>query len=70
MSKIIDDLYVDDLMTGAMTLTEAVEIYFKKFKVRFAAANSDLRKWRTNNFELRRIIEQGNDVDENDGVTN
>ena len=68
MSKIIDDLYVDDLMTGAMTLTEAVEIYFKK--VRFAAANFDLRKWRTNNVVLRRIIEQGNDVAENDGVTN
>ena len=36
-------------------MDEGLDLY-KKFKVRFIEANFNLRKWRTNNEELRNII--------------
>ena len=44
--------YVDDLNSGVMSIEEGIEFYYKS-KSRFAEANFQLRKWRTNSPELR-----------------
>ena len=53
--KVRKHFYVDDLNTGVTNVDEGLDLY-KKIKVRFIEANFNLRKWRTNNEELRNII--------------
>ena len=51
-TKKVGDFYVDDLTTGANSVAEGYELY-KKMKIRFAEAQFNVRKWRTNSKELR-----------------
>ena len=53
--KVRKDFYSDDLCTGAKNRELAYELY-KKFRVRFAEANFDIVKWRTNDKDLRELI--------------
>ena len=55
--KVRDHFYVDDLNTGADTTEEGVETY-EKMKTRFSDVHLNLRKWRTNNEQLRAHIAQ------------
>ena len=48
--------YVDDLTTGVHSVDEGIELY-KKFKLRFMEANFNIRKWRTNDNELKNKLE-------------
>ena len=48
--------YVDDLTTCVHSVEEGTELY-KKFKLRFMEANFIVRKWRTNNNELKNKLE-------------
>ena len=42
---------------GLLIVTEGLGLY-RKCKIRFLEANFNLRKWRTNNEELRQIINE------------
>ena len=55
--KLKNALYVDDLTTGVETLPEGMELY-EKCKARFAGGNFNLRKWRSNNSELRKYFDE------------
>ena len=49
------DFYSDDLSSGADSVSKGLTIY-KKVKIRFAEVHFNLRKWRTNSDELRKMI--------------
>ena len=49
------DFYRDDLSSGADTVDKGLIIY-KKLKIRFAEVHFNIRKWRTNSDELRKMI--------------
>ena len=55
MQKVIDSFYVDDFSGGANSL-EGVHELFKKPKLRFIHGAFNLRKWRTNEPNLQKII--------------
>ena len=55
VQEIVDSFMVDDYIGGTDTLDKAVEL-FKKLKLRFMEAHFFLRKWRTNNTQLRTLI--------------
>ena len=55
--KVRNHFYVDDLNTGVNTVGEGSELYWL-MKGRFGEANFNLRKWRTNNAELRELIDE------------
>ena len=61
--KVRNHFYVDDLTTGVNTVKEGYELY-KKFKIRFMEAQFNIRKWRTNNTELRNLIADDDVLDE------
>ena len=52
-----DSFYVDDFVGGAETIEEAIAL-LKKLKLRFLEAHFYLRKWKTNNSELRNFINE------------
>ena len=49
MNKILDCFYIEDFIGGESDL-------FKKLKLRFLDGHFHLRKWRTNDPKLRKII--------------
>ena len=53
--KVKKHFYVDDLNSGAKSTEEGFEFY-KKVKSRFSEASFSIRKWRTNDPELRKLI--------------
>ena len=65
--KLKNALYVDDLTTGVETLPEGMELY-EKCKARFAGGNFNLRKWRSNNSELRKYFSEKEGTDEKEGM--
>ena len=50
--KVTKRFYVDDFNSTAKDISEGSEIY-KKVKLRFLDASFNVRKWRTNTFELK-----------------
>ena len=56
VKKVQGKFYVDDLNTGVYSVKEGIELC-KKLKIRFQEVQFNLRKWRTNNKELRESIE-------------
>ena len=57
-------LYIDDLTSGSRDISEGLEFY-QKCKSRFAEGKFNLRKWRTNNIELRKMISHKEGTAEN-----
>ena len=55
VQRVIDSFYVDDFSGGANSL-EGVHELFKKLKLRFIDGAFNLRKWRTNEPNLRKVI--------------
>ena len=55
VKKVKGKFYVDDLNTGVHTVTEGIDLC-KKLKLRFQEVHFNLRKWRTNNKELREFM--------------
>ena len=53
--KVKKHFYVDDVNSGAQSTKEGFEFY-KKVKSRFTEASFNIRKWRTNDPELRKLI--------------
>ena len=53
--KVKKHFHVDNLISGAQSTKEGFEFY-KKFKNRFSEASFNIRKWRTNNPELCKLI--------------
>ena len=53
--KVKKHFYVDDLNSGAKSTEEGFEFY-KKVKSRFSEASFNIRNWRTNDPELRKLI--------------
>ena len=62
--KILRHFYVDDLNTGISNEEEGLKLY-KKVKFRFQEAGLNIRKWRTNDKNLRELI---NSKEENVGI--
>ena len=55
VEKVLRHFYVDDLNCGINSVENGVYFY-EKLKSILLEANFNLRKWRTNNIELRKII--------------
>ena len=55
--KIQCDVYVDNIITGAQTITEAKGLYCDK-KQMFATASMNLREWVSNSEELMAFIQE------------
>ena len=55
--KARNNFYVDDLTTGVKNVEDGIELY-QKFKIRFMEANFNIRKWKTNNKNLKTEIEK------------
>ena len=62
VSKLQDSLYVDDLVSGTNTVTEAIEFYRDARKV-MSEAGMNLRKWKSNSQELLHHV-KGSEVSE------
>ncbi|XP_048577132.1 uncharacterized protein LOC125559150 [Nematostella vectensis] len=58
VEMLVDSFYVDDLVTGSNTPEEAYELYVKS-KSRLAEGGFNLRKWQTNDSELRGRLDVG-----------
>ena len=56
VKKVRKKFYIDDLNTGVNSVKEGVEL-LKKIKVRFSEAQFNVRKFRSNNKELRTYFE-------------
>ena len=59
--KVLKHFYADDLNTGVSTTEEGIELY-KKMKHRFLEVKFNLRKWRTNDLELQKTINEAEGV--------
>lgn len=57
IKTVLDSFYVDDFVGGAETIEQAIKL-LKKLKLRFFEAHFYLRKWKTNNPELRNFINE------------
>ena len=72
VQEVIDSFYVDDFIGGiepdVNALEKAIEL-FKKLKLRFLEAHFYLRKWKTNNTDLRRMINEFSDETINQRIT-
>ena len=55
VQRVIDSFYVDDLSGDANSLEDVHEL-FKELKLRFIDGASNLRKWRTNEPNLRKSV--------------
>ncbi|XP_045206117.2 uncharacterized protein LOC123558303 [Mercenaria mercenaria] len=53
--QLIDDIYVDNVITGTNTVEDAVQLY-KESKSIFSEASMNLREWSTNKEEVNKII--------------
>ena len=54
-------LYVDDLNSGADTVTDGIEIY-QKIKSIFKEENFNVRKWKIKNSELQKYLTKQENV--------
>ena len=54
---ILDCFYVDDFTGGESNFYKALDL-FKKLKLKFLDGHFHLRKWRTNDSKLRKIISE------------
>lgn len=57
------DLYVDDLISGADTIQEVFELC-KSAKGMMALGGFNLRKWHTNSYLRKLILEEQNNMDD------
>ena len=57
VEKIENSFYVDDFFGGDTSFETAIELY-KKLRVRFAEGYFNLRKWRTSDVNLRKLISE------------
>ena len=57
VQKIENSFYVDDFSGGGTSFETAIEFY-KKLQVRFAEGYFNLRKWRTNDANSRKLISE------------
>ena len=55
VEKVLRHFYVDDLNSGVNSVEDGVNFY-EKLKSILLEADFNLRKWRTNSIELRKII--------------
>ena len=62
--RVLKHFYVDDLTTGVSNVEEGVDLY-NNIKSRFNEAQFNVRKWRTNNEELRAIINKKEKINNN-----
>ena len=53
--KVTKTFYVDDFNSTAKNISEGSEIY-KKVKLRFLDASFNVRKWKTNSFDLQNCL--------------
>ena len=56
VNKVIESFFVDDFIGGEFSIERAIELY-KKLKLRFMQGHFLLRKWRTNDSQLRETIQ-------------
>ena len=59
----ISSFFVDDFIGGEESVAKAFEL-FKKLRIRFLEGHFLLRKWKTNNLELRNLITYNNSGNE------
>ena len=59
--KVLKSLYVDDLNSGSSNVTEGYELY-EKTKSIMLKAGMNMRKWRTNSWELMEMTEANETV--------
>jgi len=52
---VINNLYVDDLISGESTVQQAFELY-KSARSMMASGGFNLRKWHTNSLDLSKLI--------------
>ena len=57
--KVLSSFFVDDFIGGEESVAKAFEL-FKKLRIRFLEGHFLLRKWKTNNLELRNLITHNN----------
>lgn len=57
IKEVLDSFYVDDFVGGAESIEKAIEL-LKKLKLRFMEAHFYLRKWKTNNPDLQKFINE------------
>ena len=57
VKQVLNSLYVDDYVGGCDTVQEAVQLK-QKLEETFCKGKFHMRKWKTNNTELRNIIQQ------------
>ena len=60
INKVVNCFYVDDSSGGENSFEKAFELY-KKLNLRFIEGLFFLSKWRTNDEELRHLINEKND---------
>ncbi|XP_050555621.1 uncharacterized protein LOC118273288 [Spodoptera frugiperda] len=65
-NRVLSDFYMDDLMTGCQTIEEGVEIY-KQISELLKRGGFPLQKWASNNKELLRLIEDGQQIPQTQG---
>lgn len=58
--RVLNDFYMDDLLTGCQSVSEGVEIYEQMTKMLYRGG-FPLQKWSTNSKELASLIKQTND---------
>ena len=59
IDKVLSSFFVDDFIGGEESVAKAFEL-FKKLRIRFLEGHFLLRKWKTNNLELRNLITHNN----------
>ena len=57
--KVLSSFFVDDFIGGEESVAKAFDL-FKKLHIRFLEGYFLLRKWKTNNLELRNLITHNN----------
>ena len=62
VQKVINSFYVDDFSNGEYDIEKAFNLY-KKLKIRFLDGKFNLRKWKTNNQDLRKLINVAENID-------
>ena len=63
IDKALSSFFVDDFIGGEESVAKAFEL-FKKLRIRFLEGHFLLRKWKTNNLELRNLITHNNSGNE------
>ena len=59
--SVMQSFFVDDFVGGESNIDRAIEL-FKKLRLRFIEGSFYLQKWRTNNIELRQLINELTDT--------